>query len=195
MPACGVDGRLCPDCASYRPPEPEPERPSKPMSTKIKLKLGVVANGIFIPALTKLCNLNHHSGRDTYALVRTLDGLSPELDSYSKTKESLLKKHGAVSNLAALQSSLLKLGDGLAETDARNRLTQEIAKLAPFEQLQLTPADAGYAPFMAELKTVNETEVELYLDHKVPLALDKLDGVFTPFELKELAAAVVDVKE
>lgn len=167
------------------------------MSSKIKLKLGQICNGVFIPALQKLCGMHSHSGRDTYALVRTLDGLNPELEGYAKAKESLLKKHGGVSNLQALRDKLKSLPMGENQTGStpeRDAVEKEIAKLAPFESLQIPPGAPGYEPFLNELKPVNETEVELFLDHKVPLALDKIDGVFTVFELKELDSTIVEIK-
>ena len=78
------------------------------MSEKLKLKLERIGNGVLVPALTKLCNLNIHSGRDTYALMRTLEKLNPEIEAFRKTKESLLKKHGGESNLTALRELALR---------------------------------------------------------------------------------------
>ena len=135
------------------------------MSDKIKLTLARIGNGLFVPALGKLCGLNVHSGRDTYALMRTVDQINPALEAFRATKESLLKKHGAKS-----------------------------VRTAAGEQLVLLPDDPGCAPFLAELAAVAETEVELFLDHKLPLPLHQLDGVFTPFELKELADTILEIK-
>ena len=177
------------------------------MAEKIKLKLERIGNGLFTAALTKLCSLNIHTGRDTYALMRTVERLNPELEAYRRTKEALLKKHGARSNLEALRERLEHLTPSLSpaeprhgntsEADAgrekeRAALEKQIAQLAPYEQLMLAPDAPGHAAFLEEMKPVNETEVELFLDHKVPVSLDKIDGVFTAFELKELAETVAE---
>jgi hypothetical protein len=158
------------------------------MGEKIKLKLERIGNGLFTAALTKLCSLNIHTGRDTYALMRTVERVNPEIEAYRRTKEALLKKHGAQSNLASLRQLSEERGAQSAET-------KRLAELAPYEQLMLAPDAPGHAAFLEEMKPVNETEVELFLDHKVPLALDKIDGVFTAFELKELAETVAEFAE
>ncbi len=160
------------------------------MSEKIKLSLSRIGNGLFVPALNKLCSLTVHSGRDTYALVRTVEKINPELEAYRATKESLLKKHGATSNLAALRAVLEKLP---ADSPARVDQEKKLAALAPYEQLVLAPDAPAHAAFLAEMTSVDETAVELFLDHKIPLALDRVDGVFTAFELKELVETVVEI--
>lgn len=159
------------------------------MNEKIKLKLSRIGNGLFVPALNKLCNLNVHSGRDTYALMRTVDQINPEMEAFRATKESLLKKHGATSNLAALRAELAALAPDAPERAAKEK---QLAGLAPYEQLALAPDATGHAAFLEEMATVNDTEVALFLDHKIPLVLDRLDGVFTAFELKELAETIAD---
>ena len=160
------------------------------MSEKLKLKLERIGNGVLVPALTKLCNLNIHSGRDTYALMRTLEKLNPEIEAFRKTKESLLKKHGGESNLTALRAEVAATAEGSPERAAADK---RLTALLPYEALQIKTNAPGYAPFLEEMANLHATEIELFLDHKVPLALEKLDSTFTPFELKELTETIVEI--
>lgn len=173
---------------------------SEKSKINLNLTLGRIGNGRFAPAFAKLCGLTLHSGRDAYALLKTLDQLNGELATLRRTRENLLIKHGAKSNLEPLRGRLKHLTPALSpsashspEADAeREKIERQLAQLAPLEQLQLPETAPGYAPYQAELQAVEEQTVELFLDRKIPLPLERLDGVFTVFELKELLETICE---
>ena len=113
------------------------------MPDKIKITLGE-AGGLFSAALTKLAQLNLHSGRDAYALMRTEDLLAPEVRTYRQAFLNLMKRHGAHGSLDEARAALAKCEP--ADDAQAKGLKQKIAQLEPAEQFSLTPADPGYAP-------------------------------------------------
>ena len=161
---------------------------------KITLTLGKIGNGAFTPALSKLCGLTILSGKDAYALMRTLDLLEPELAAYQKTLSGLLKKHGARSSLRELRETakLIEKKGGAAppeEKQSLENLRKQIAQLEPFERLEISPSDAGWEAFQSERKELDARPVELFLDHKIAVPLDRLpDGTLNAFDMRELAA-------
>ncbi|MDE2104818.1 MAG: hypothetical protein KGL39_46710 [Patescibacteria group bacterium] len=157
------------------------------MADKIKITLGEAA-GQFSSALAKLAQLNLHSGRDAYALMRTEDQFAPEVQSFRRAHLAMMKRHGAHGSLDELRAA--SRADGIS-AEQKAELEGKIAALEPAEQFTLTPADAGYAAFIAEAKELAEQPVELFLDHKVPVAIGPLpDGFFSPAEMRALEPIV-----
>jgi hypothetical protein len=155
---------------------------------KIKIKLGDLAIGLFSSGLSKLTQLNIHSARDAYALMRTEDLLAPEIQSYRKTMLNLLKKHGATSSLAELREAAKAPG---LDKPAAAELGKKIAQLEPAETFSIEVEDAGYEAFKAEATDLGEHMVELYLDHRVPVSVASLpDKYFSPVELRALAPII-----
>ncbi|MDE2102851.1 MAG: hypothetical protein KGL39_36745 [Patescibacteria group bacterium] len=174
------------------------------MADKIKITLGEAA-GPFSPALAKLAQLNLHSGRDAYALMRTEESLRTATIPYQKTMLALIQKHGGHGSLDELRAAVKKLraphpgplpigSEDFANAEREQQaadLEKKIAALEPVEQFTLTPADAGYAAFIAEAKELGEQAVELFLDHRVNLAVGHLpDGFFSPAEMRALEPIV-----
>jgi len=163
---------------------------------KIALTLGKICNGAFIPALSKLCGLALLSGKDAYALMRTLDLLEPELAAYQKTLSGLLKKHGARSSLQSLRDAaklIEEKGDTATseEKQSLEDLRKQIQKLEPFERLEISPADSGWEAFQTERKELDAKPVELFLDHKISVPVAKIsDGALNVFDMRELAVLV-----
>ena len=126
-------------------------------ATKITLPLGKVCSVEFISALTRLAALRDVlSGKDSYALMRTLDVLEPELLPHKKALDGLLRKHGAHES---------------------------------GETLSISPADAGWAEFIRERDELDARPVELFLDHKISLAVDRLHGL-SALDLRAVADLV-----
>ena len=164
------------------------------MNEKITLTLGKICNGAFTPALSKLCGLTILSGRDAYALMRTLDLLEPELAAYQKALSGLLKKHGARSSLQELRDAakLLEAKGSQAapgEKQSLEDLHKKIQKLEPFERLEIGPGDPGWEAFGAERKELDARPVELFLDRKISVPLDALPaGTLNAFDMRELSS-------
>jgi hypothetical protein len=159
------------------------------MAEKIKITLGE-ASGLFSTGLAKLANLNIHSGRDAYALMRSEDLLTPELRTYRETILKLLKRHGARSSLAELRQAADDMVNGktVMNEQALKDLRAKIVQLEPGEQFTLGPGDEGYPAFVAEANELALQTVELYLDHRVPVKVDALpDHYFSPAEMRALA--------
>lgn len=164
------------------------------MSHKISLNLGKICNGAFTPALGKLCGLTVLSGKDTYALMRTMDQLEPELAAYQKALAGTLKRNGARSSLADLRDAARFLEERVESLSAEEKQTLEdlrkkIQKLEPFERLEISPTDPGWEAFAAERKELDARTVELFLDHKIHVPLDKLPpGTLNAFDMRELTS-------
>lgn len=162
------------------------------MSEKITLTLGKICNGAFTPALSKLCSLTILSGKDAYALMRTLDLLEPELTAYQKALSGLLKKHGARSSLQELREAVRLLEEkGSLEADqpALDDLRKQIARLEPTERLEIGPGDPGWEAFGTERKELDARPVELFLDHKISVPLNALPaGALNAFDMRELTS-------
>ncbi|HEV2329350.1 MAG TPA: hypothetical protein VGY56_11245 [Verrucomicrobiae bacterium] len=164
------------------------------MSHKISITLGKICNGAFTPALGKLCSLTVLSGKDTYALMRTMDQLEPELTAYQKALASILKKHGARSSIADLRDAAKLLEErtealSLEEKQTLEDLRKKIQKLEPFERLEISPTDAGWENFTAERKELDARPVELFMNHKIHVPLEKLPpGTLNAFDMRELTS-------
>jgi hypothetical protein len=160
---------------------------------KITLTLGKICNGAFTPALSKLCGLTVLSGRDAYALMRTLDSLEPELAAYQKALSGLLKKHGARSSLQDLRDAA-KVLEAKNDATAQDKQTladlrHKIQKLEPFERLEMAPSDPGWDAFQSERKELDAKPVELFLISKVSVPLDTLpSGALNAFDMRELVS-------
>jgi hypothetical protein len=247
------------------------------MGDKIKLPLGRVCQAEFVSALTRLSQLRDAiSGRDAYALMRTINLLEPELGPHKKALDGLLRKHGARGSLDALREAKKQLerqvdsegklivdskqggkvdsegklivdsegksvdsgqGDqglstinsqpstskqlekqvdsegklivdsgqvGLSTTNSQPStkqqpstgkqladLTRRIGQLEPFEQLELSVADPGWNGFIAERAALDDPPVELFLDHKIRLDVDRLPpGALSAQEMRQLTEIV-----
>ena len=164
------------------------------MAEKIKITLGE-ASGLFSNGLAKLANLNIHSGRDAYALMRSGDCVTASVEPYRRCVLNLLKRHGARSSLADLREALATMEQGAGrdgyDSVAAENLKTKIAQLEPSEQFSLATTDAGYPAFVAEAKELADQTVELFLDHRVPVKVEQLpDGYFSPAELRALEPIV-----
>ena len=156
-------------------------------NNKIKITLGE-ASGLFSNGLAKLANLNVHSGRDAYALMRSGDAVTAAVEPYRRCVLNLLKRHGAKGSLNDLRDALKAEG---ISAEAKADLEKKIAQLEPSEQFSLNTTDPGYPAFVAEAKELADQTVELFLDHRVPVKVEQLpDGYFSPAELRALEPIV-----
>lgn len=177
------------------------------MSEKIKLKLGKVCDGRFVPALRVLLHARGLLATDAFRLRKTWDLLEKEVGEYRRTQERLLREHGAeeVSNLAPLREELNKLNrlNGLNELNGLNQeqkkcqakleadLAAMVASGKEVKQLVLDPKAAGFAEYERQLKALNELEVEtdlrkgVTLPERVDLSAAELGELFEIIEEPE----------
>jgi len=156
------------------------------------MTLGRVCNQCFIIALNRLADQRTLlSGKDSYALARTMDQLEPELKAHGLSLNGLMRKHGARGSLDDLRAAAAKLASarqpGDVEPKSLTELNQKIAALEPQERLEITPADPGWEAFSAELAELEAGPVELYLDHKIPVRVEAIPaGALSAQDLRQL---------
>lgn len=148
---------------------------------RLKVRLSELTREDFMPAFGKLASLEELDGRDKYALARTIREVTSALEDFNKVLLALFKQHGLkekdflTARLDKVEAQLTDCIAGLRpvlETGAkklRDRLATIMVQNADDSYVLDKENIAAMNQYETQLAQTKESEITLYLDHRIKL--------------------------
>lgn len=148
---------------------------------KLKLTLETISNPAFLPAFEKLGEDNL-GGKEKYAIGRSLRDVKSHRETYEEQRIALVKKFGKP-NEEILSDKLAMLKALPNQESLAGQIKQVEAQLSyitanKVKGWSIDEADEkAMEGFKSELKEMQKTEIDIFLDHRINLPADtKLSG-------------------